>query len=71
MSILKISATDWETLRVKLLRKYNHLSEEDLAYTEGEEEALLVRLSKRLRRNKDYVLFTLAKELSNLSSNRL
>lgn len=71
MSILKISATDWETLKVKLSRKYNHLSEDDLAYTEGEEEALLLKLAKRLRRNKDYVLFTLSKELSNLGSNRL
>lgn len=71
MSILKISATDWETLKIKLSRKYNHLSEADLAYTEGEEEALIQRLAKRLRRNKDYVLFTLSKEIANLSSNRV
>jgi hypothetical protein len=71
MSTLKISDADWAVLKVKLSRKYNHLTEEDLAYRTGEEEQLFVRLAKRLRRNRDYVLFTLAKELQNLESNSL
>lgn len=71
MSILKISTEDWEVLKVKLSRKYNHLTGEDLAYTAGEEGALVARLAKRLRRDKEYVTFTLAKELSDLESNRL
>ncbi|TDS14068.1 hypothetical protein [Sphingobacterium paludis] len=71
MSTLKISDADWAVLKVKLSRKYNHLTEEDLAYHAGEEEQLFVRLAKRLRRNRDYVLFTLAKELQNLESNSL
>lgn len=69
MSILKISAEDWEVLKVKLTRKYNHLTDEDLAYTPGEEDALVARLAKRLRRDKEYVTFTLAKQLSDLESN--
>ncbi|KGE14053.1 hypothetical protein [Sphingobacterium deserti] len=71
MSTLKISDADWAILKVKLSRKYNHLSDEDLAYHAGEEEQLLAKLAKRLRRNKDYILFTLAKELKNLESNSL
>lgn len=69
MSILKISVEDWEVLKVKLTRKYNHLTDEDLDYTPGEEDALVVRLAKRLRRDKEYVTFTLAKQLSDLESN--
>ncbi|MFD2967125.1 hypothetical protein [Sphingobacterium bambusae] len=71
MATLKISDPEWNILKVKLSRKYNHLTEEDLAYSAGEEDLLLSKLATRLRRNKDYVLFTLAKELSNLESNRL
>jgi len=71
MSSLKISNSDWEVLKIKLQRKYNHLTQEDLAYMEGEEDSLLARLAKRLRRDKNYVLFTLSKELADLESNRL
>lgn len=71
MSVLKITTEDWEILKIKLSRKYNSLTSEDLAYRAGEEDALVTRLAKRLRRDKEYITFTLAKELSNLESNRL
>lgn len=71
MITFKISNSDWEVLKIKLQRKYNHLTDADLRYNEGEEDALLERLAKRLRRNKDYVFFTLSKELTDLDSNRL
>lgn len=71
MITFKISNSDWEVLKIKLRRKYNHLTDADLQYAEGEEEVLLERLAKRLRRSRDYVFFTLSKELSDLDSNRL
>ncbi|NGM63113.1 hypothetical protein G5B30_14480 [Sphingobacterium sp. SGG-5] len=71
MSVFKITASDWEILKLKLQRKYNHLSDADLQYTEGEEDQLVDRLAKRLHRTKDYVLFTLSKQLADLSSNSL
>ena len=85
MEELKISNEEWDTLQLKLLRKYNHLSDEDLAYQEGQEQELVARLSKRLRRDKNYgavayhlltaqsltTLFTLKKGLADLDSNRL
>ncbi|MGO1244520.1 MAG: hypothetical protein ACTJHT_06490 [Sphingobacterium sp.] len=71
MSTLKISAKDWETLKIKLSRKYNHLTDQDLLYTAGQEEDLVDRLARRLRRNREYVLFTISKELSDLESNSL
>ncbi|MFD2742792.1 MULTISPECIES: hypothetical protein [Sphingobacterium] len=71
MTNLKISSKDWEVVRFKLTRKYNTLRSEDLAYVEGQEEELIARLAKRIRRNTDYVRFTLGKELQDLNSNRL
>lgn len=71
MGTLKITNADWQTLKIKLSRKYNHLTEEDLAYAEGEELELVSRLAKRLRRDKDYVVFTLSKQLNDLESNSL
>ncbi|MCA5006642.1 hypothetical protein [Sphingobacterium bovistauri] len=71
MSSLKITNSDWEILKLKLQRKYNHLSDEDLAYNEGEENQLINRLAKRLKRTQEYVIFTLSKQLADLTSNRL
>lgn len=71
MKDFSLSAEEWEVLKLKLIRKYNHLSEEDLAYTAGQEEELVKRLAKRLKRDERYVLFTLKKGLADLTSNRL
>jgi hypothetical protein len=71
MNDFTLSAADWEILKLKLLRKYNHLSEEDLAYVPGEEKELVTRLAKRLKRDENYILFTLKKGLADLTSNRL
>lgn len=71
MTSLKISADDWKVIRLKITRKYNTLSEEDLAYVDGEEEQLVQRLAKRIRRNAEYVRFTLGKELQDIHTNRL
>lgn len=71
MSILKITNSDWEILKIKLQRKYNHLTAEDLAYNEGEENLLINRLAKRLKRTQEYVIFTLSKQLADLTSNSL
>ncbi len=71
MENFTLSAADWEILKLKLLRKYNHLSEEDLSYSPGEEKTLVTHLAKRLNRDENYILFTLKKGLSDLKSNRL
>ncbi|MBL1408171.1 hypothetical protein [Sphingobacterium faecale] len=71
MSILKIKQEDWQIAKIKLSRKYNHLTEDDLHYVEGEEEQLIDRLAKRLKRTTDYVVFTIGKQMEDLTSNRL
>jgi len=67
----KIQAQDWSILKLKIQRKYNHLTEEDLAFKPGQEEELLQRLAKRLNRKVDYVVFTLSKEMADLNTNNL
>lgn len=71
MAEISINKEDWDLLKIKVKRKYNHLSDEDLAYEQGQEEELIVRLMGRLKRNREYVVFTLKKALVNLDNNRL
>lgn len=71
MAEITISNTDWERLKLKIKRKYNHLNDEDLAYTEGHEEELITRLMARIKRNREYVVFTLKKGMVHLDTNRL
>jgi len=71
MAEITIDVKDWEKLSIKLRRKYNHLTDEDLAFEAGQEDSLITRLAKRLNRNRDYVIFTLKKGLINIDNNRL
>lgn len=71
MAEITISTADWERLKLKVRRKYRELSEEDLTYQTGGEEELIQRLMTRLKRNREYVVFTLKKGLVNIDNNRL
>ena len=71
MSELRISNTEWERLKLKVKRKYNHLTDQDLAYQAVQEEELITRLMDRVHRNRDYIVFTLQKGLANIDNNRL
>jgi hypothetical protein len=71
MTEISINKEDWDLLKIKVKRKYNHLSDEDLAYEPGQEEQLIARLMARLKRSREYVVFTLKKALINLDNNRL
>ncbi|WP_353139239.1 hypothetical protein [Pseudopedobacter sp.] len=71
MADITIDIKDWEKLSLKLRRKYNHLTDEDLFFESGKEDQLINHLASRLHRNRDYVIFTLKKGLVDLESNRL
>ena len=71
MAEISISNTDWDRLKLKVQRKYNHLSDEDLAYEAGQEEELITRLMDRIKRSREYVVFTLKKGLLHIDTNRL
>lgn len=69
--MLKINEEQWQIAKEKLRRKYNHLSDEDLAFQAGEEDKLINKLAQRLRRKPSYILFTIGKEIQDINSNRL
>lgn len=71
MAEIQISNPDWERLKIKVKRKYNHLTDVDLAYEQGQENVLIDHLAARLNRSREYVIFTLSKGLANIDNNRL
>jgi hypothetical protein len=71
MAEISISNTEWERLKLKVQRKYSHLTDEDLAYQAGQEEELIERLMNRVKRNREYIVFTLKKGMEHLDTNRL
>nr|WP_067062717.1 hypothetical protein [Mucilaginibacter sp. L294] len=71
MAEITISNKDWERIKIKVQRKYNHLTDEQLQYSEGQEESLITRLMDLVNRDRKYVVFTLTKALVNIDTNRL
>jgi hypothetical protein len=71
MAEISISNKDWQRVKIKIQRKYNNLSDEQLQYTEGQEEGLITNLMKLVNRDRGYVVFTLQKALVNIDNNRL
>lgn len=51
----QLSFTSWEELKVHLMEKYPHLTEEDLIYKAGMEEELLKRLQQKLEKNEEEI----------------
>ncbi|TWR29925.1 hypothetical protein FPZ43_08725 [Mucilaginibacter pallidiroseus] len=71
MAEITISDKDWKRVKIKVQRKYNHLTDEELQYTQGQEESLINRLMELVNRDRAYVVFTLKKALVNIDNNRL
>lgn len=71
MAEISISNKDWPRIKIKLQRKYNHLTNDDLQYNEGGEEGLITKLAQLVNRDRTYVVFTLKKALVNIDTNIL
>lgn len=71
MAEITISDKDWKRVKIKLQRKYNHLTDEELQYTAGQEDQLITRITELVNRDREYVVFTLKKALVNIDTNRL
>jgi hypothetical protein len=71
MAEISITNKEWARVKIKVQRKYNHLTDEQLQYTEGQEESLITNLMELVNRDRNYVLFTLKKALVNIDNNRL
>jgi uncharacterized protein with NRDE domain len=71
MAEISITNKEWERVKIKVQRKYNHLTDEQLQYAEGQEEGLITKLMDLMNRDRRYVVFTLKKALVNIDNNRL
>jgi hypothetical protein len=71
MAEISISSKDWQRVKIKLQRKYNRLTDDELQYTEGQEDNLINRIMELVNRDREYVVFTLKKALVNIDNNRL
>jgi hypothetical protein len=71
MAEISITNKEWERVKIKVQRKYNHLTDEQLKYSEGQEESLITKLMDLVNRDRKYVVFTLKKALVNIDNNRL
>jgi hypothetical protein len=71
MAEISITNKEWERVKIKVQRKYNHLTDEQLQYSEGQEESLIIKLMDLVNRDRKYVVFTLKKALVNIDNNRL
>jgi len=71
MAEISISNKDWQRVKIKFQRKYNHLTDTQLQYTEGQEDNLISRLMDLVKRDRAYIIFTLKKALVDIDNNRL
>ncbi len=71
MAEISISNKDWARVKIKLQRKYNNLTDDELQYSEGQEDSLISKIMELVKRDRRYVVFTLKKALVNIDNNRL
>ena len=71
MAEISMTNKEWERVKIKIQRKYNHLTDQELQYNEGQQESLITRLMDLVKRDRKYVVFTLQKALVNIDNNRL
>lgn len=60
-----------EKVKIKFLRKYRELAQLNLPFAPGQEEQLVEQLMSLVKRDRDYVEFTIKKALADPDGNRL
>lgn len=55
---------NWNVMKGKLKQKYGELSDDDLAYTKGQEDELVGKLQKKLGKTKEEIV-KLISDVSN------
>lgn len=60
-----------EKVKIKFLRKYRELAQLDIPFVPGQEDQLVQQLMDLVKRDREYVEFTIKKALADPSGNRL
>lgn len=60
-----------EKVKIKFLRKYRELAQLDIPFVPGQEDQLVQQLMDLVKRDREYVEFTIKKALADPDGNRL
>lgn len=71
MASFTLTPQTWEKVKIKFLRKYRDLAQVNLSFTPGQEEQLVQQLMDLVKRDREYVEFTIKKALADPDGNRL
>ncbi len=71
MASFTLTPETWERVKIKFLRKYRDLAQADLSFTPGQEDQLVKQLMQLVKRDEDYIEFTIKKALADAKGNRL
>ncbi|TKC05124.1 hypothetical protein [Pedobacter frigoris] len=71
MASFTLTPETWKKVKIKFLRKYRDLAQVNLSFTPGQEDQLVQQLMDLVKRDRDYVEFTIKKALADPEGNRL
>jgi len=71
MANFTLTAETAPKVKIKFLRKYRELVNENIPFTPGHEEELVIQLMQLIKRDRKYVEFTINKALADPEGNRL
>lgn len=71
MASFTLTPETWTKVKIKFLRKYRELSQVNLSFTPGQEDQLVAQLMDLVKRDREYIEFTIRKALADPEGNRL
>lgn len=71
MANFTLTPESWERVKIKFLRKYRDLAQAELSFVPGQEDQLVQQLMSLVKRDQDYIEFTIRKALADPAGNRL
>ena len=71
MASFTLTPETWQKVKIKFLRKYRDLAQLDLSFNPGQEDELVQQLMALVKRDREYIEFTIRKALADPDGNRL
>ena len=71
MASFTLTTDTWKKVKIKFLRKYRDLAQVDLVFEPGNEDKLVEQLMGLVKRDREYIEFTIQKALADPDGNRL
>ena len=71
MASFTLTPETWAKVKIKFLRKYRDLAQTELSFVPGQEEQLVTQLMGLVKRDREYIEFTIKKALADTEGNRL